>query len=55
MTVTEVCQKVGYGDLSYFVKLFKKITGIQPSKYAGTLQNFAKSQPPEFTDESFLK
>ena len=33
MTVAEICQKVGYGNISYFIKLFKEINGVTPAKY----------------------
>lgn len=33
MTVAEICQKVGYGNVSYFIKLFKDTTGVTPAKY----------------------
>jgi AraC-like DNA-binding protein len=32
-TVSEVCFKSGFGDLSNFTKIFKKITGVSPKKY----------------------
>ena len=31
--VAELCQKVGYGNVSYFIKLFREITGVTPAKY----------------------
>lgn len=31
--IAELCQKVGYGNVSYFIKLFREVTGITPSKY----------------------
>lgn len=31
--IAELCQKVGYGNVSYFIKLFREITGITPAKY----------------------
>ena len=33
LTVTMVSDRVGYGNCSYFIKLFKKFYGITPSKY----------------------
>ena len=33
MRVIEVCQKVGYGDYTYFYQVFKKQEGISPSEY----------------------
>lgn len=33
LSVIEVAEKVGYHDYFYFTKLFKKQTGISPSKY----------------------
>lgn len=33
MSVSDICQKVGYGNVSYFVTLFKKVTGMSPTSY----------------------
>ena len=33
LSVLEVAQQVGYQDANYFSKIFKKITGVSPSKY----------------------
>ncbi len=33
MTVADTCQKVGYGNISYFIKLFKEMNGVTPAKY----------------------
>lgn len=35
-SVTEVCYKCGFNDLSYFINIFKKHMGISPKKYAST-------------------
>ena len=32
-TIAEVCQQVGYGNVSYFIKIFREITGVTPAKY----------------------
>ncbi len=32
-SVSEVCRMVGYGNDSYFIKTFKKMTGVTPSAY----------------------
>lgn len=32
-TVREVCRKVGYEDLNFFRKLFKRYTGLTPTTY----------------------
>ena len=32
-SISEVCEKVGFTDLYYFAKTFKKITGIPPGKF----------------------
>ena len=33
LPVAEICQRVGYGNVSYFIKLFKEMTGVTPAKY----------------------
>lgn len=33
MPIAEVCTAVGYGNVSYFIKLFRENVGITPSKY----------------------
>lgn len=33
LSVAELCQKVGYGNVSHFIKLFREITGVTPAKY----------------------
>lgn len=35
MTVAQICQKVGYSNIPYFIKLFKEMTGMTPAKYKG--------------------
>jgi YesN/AraC family two-component response regulator len=31
--VAEVCERVGYGNISYFIRLFREVTGVTPAKY----------------------
>lgn len=31
LTVAEVCEKVGYGNISYFIKVFRETTGMTPA------------------------
>lgn len=31
--VAEVCERVGYGNVSHFIKLFREMTGLTPSKF----------------------
>ena len=33
LSVQDVAEMVGYQDLKYFSKLFKRITGVSPSDY----------------------
>lgn len=33
LTVAETCEKVGYGNISYFIKAFKTMTGVTPANY----------------------
>lgn len=31
--IADIAEEVGYGDIKYFSKLFKKVTGLSPSEY----------------------
>ena len=33
LSVSELAEKCGYSDPLYFSRVFKKITGVSPSKY----------------------
>lgn len=33
VSVAELCVKVGYGNVSHFVKLFREVTGVTPARY----------------------
>jgi len=33
LSVAEICRKTGYGGISYFIKLFREVTGVTPAKY----------------------
>ena len=33
ISVTELCRRVGYGNVSHFIKLFREVTGVTPAKY----------------------
>lgn len=33
LQVAEVCERVGYGNISYFIRLFREVTGVTPAKY----------------------
>ncbi len=33
LNVSEICEKVGYSDVKYFTKFFKRIVGIKPNEY----------------------
>ena len=37
-SVSQTCDACGFEDLSYFVQLFKKITGTTPKKYASEMK-----------------
>lgn len=38
LSLDEIADHVGYHDYFYFIKVFKKVTGISPSKYRKMLQ-----------------
>lgn len=33
ISVVDVCQQIGYGNVSHFIKVFQKYTGVTPAKY----------------------
>lgn len=33
LPVSEICYKVGYSNISYFIRLFREVTGTTPAKY----------------------
>lgn len=39
LTISDVCQKVGYGNISHFIRLFREIVGITPAKYKQNITN----------------
>lgn len=45
-TVREVCRKVGYEDLNFFRKLFKRYTGLTPTTYR---ERFSVNSPAGIT------
>ena len=42
MSIAEVGDNVGYSDVHYFQKMFKKCTGLTPGEYRENLQNSSK-------------
>ncbi|MDQ6420230.1 response regulator transcription factor [Paenibacillus sp. LHD-117] len=44
-TISEIGGMVGYADHSYFCKVFKKLTGLSPSRYRRQFANEEKGQP----------
>lgn len=42
LSVSEVCQMVGYSNVPYFIKLFKKTTGVTPAKFKQGLKGIDK-------------
>lgn len=38
LSVADVCEKVGYGNISHFINVFKKSTGFTPAKYRRDVQ-----------------
>lgn len=41
-SITTACYECGFRDYSHFAKLFSKITGISPGKFARNLQSYKK-------------
>ena len=42
MQVAEVCQKVGYINISYFIAIFREATGVTPAKYRKIVETYSK-------------
>ncbi|MGI6161815.1 MAG: response regulator transcription factor [Christensenellales bacterium] len=42
--IYEIAQKVGFGDVSYFVRMFKKITGETPREFANKNSRVSRSE-----------
>lgn len=41
ISVSEICQRVGYINVSYFIKVFQKYTGVTPTRYRAERQGRA--------------
>ena len=41
--VTEVCDQVGFNNLSHFIRTFKKIVGVPPKQYSKLRAEMKKS------------
>lgn len=39
LSVADICEKVGYGNISHFINIFKKSTGLTPAKYRRDVQD----------------
>jgi len=39
ISVSELCQKIGYGNVSHFIKMFRESTGVTPAKYRKSVRN----------------
>ncbi|HTG01096.1 MAG TPA: AraC family transcriptional regulator [Nitrospirota bacterium] len=53
ISVSNVASKVGFRDLSNFIRQFKKVTGVTPSRYRGTAQE-SIHQGVSFTMQSVM-
>ena len=41
LSVSEICEKSGFNDVNYFIKVFKKKTGMTPKKYQTMYYKYA--------------
>lgn len=44
-SLTEISEKVGFNDYSYFIRIFKKRTGLSPLKYRKTSEILSNTDP----------
>ena len=44
-SLTEISEKVGFNDYSYFIRIFKKRTGLSPLKYRKTSERLSNKGP----------
>jgi YesN/AraC family two-component response regulator len=47
LSLTQVCNKVGYESLTYFGRVFKEFTNITPSQYRKQIHSRRKSSDAE--------
>ena len=47
MSLPEIALSVGYGDTLYFLKTFKRITGMTPTAYAREVQPHLQAKDNE--------
>ena len=45
LPISDICNQIGFNDYFYFLKTFKRITGVSPSKYIEFLETQVTIQP----------
>lgn len=38
-SISDACEKVGFSDYFYFIRVFKKVTGMSPSRYVSSIED----------------
>ena len=52
MTILQICSLCGFEDQSYFVKVFKKYTGVTPSRFREQYSRIRREQEYGLTEEA---
>lgn len=46
LSITDISEKVGFDNVSYFIKQFRRYKGISPKQYQNRLLNRSRDNPP---------
>lgn len=50
-SITQIAYTCGFNDLSYFIKIFKRMNGVTPSEYRNNCNPITNAPPPRLRNE----